>query len=158
MSTLNHPGESWPIDAAGGLRPTRVLVVDDEKFIRAFAERVLHAEGYAVDTASDGPEALSIVKDEGPFDLFVIDVLMPKMRGDELAGQLRRLHPEAKVLYLTAYVDLLLREKHVLWENEAVLEKPVTVARLRKAVSLLLFEHTRGLKRNPDADPGDEVS
>lgn len=158
MSPLNHPGESWPIDAVGGLRPTRVLVVDDESFIRAFAERVLHAEGYAVDTASDGPEALSIVKEEGPFDLFVIDVIMPKMRGHELAGQLRRLHPDAKVLYLTAYVDLLLREKYVLWENEAVLEKPVTVARLRKAVSLLLFEHTRGLKRNASADPRDDAA
>ena len=149
---LNLFGETWPMDAAGGVRPTRVLVVDDESFIRTFAERVLHAEGYAVDTASDGPEALRIVENEGPFDLFVLDVIMPQMRGHKLASQLLRRHPDAKVLYFTAYADLLMREKHVLWENEALLEKPVTVAMLRKAVSLLLFEHTHGLKRNPADD------
>jgi CheY-like chemotaxis protein len=138
--------------AVVGARPTRVLVVDDESFIRTFAERALRDEGYAVDTASDGPEALSIVQNEGPFDLFVIDVIMPRMRGPELAGRLRRRHPDAKVLYFTAYADLLFRDKHVLWENEALLEKPVTVAALRTAVSLLLFEHTHGLKRTPKAN------
>jgi hypothetical protein len=40
---MDHLGETW--EAAGGVRPTRVLVVDDESFIHAFAERVLHAEG-----------------------------------------------------------------------------------------------------------------
>ena len=83
-------------------------------------ERFLHVEdtfgdfGLTVGGGS-GPEALSIVKEEGPFDLFVIDVIMPKMRGHELAGQLRRLHPDAKVLYLTAYVDLLLRDRMENW-------------------------------------------
>ena len=142
-----------PMNLAGQLRPTRILVVDDESTLRAFAQRVLTDAGYAVDTASGGPDALNIVDHEGSFDLFVIDVIMPEMRGDQLGRELLQRHPEAKVLYFTAYVDLIFKHKTVSWENEAFLEKPVSGARLRKAVSLLLFEHTHGLEQNPDGPP-----
>jgi CheY-like chemotaxis protein len=130
-----------------GALPTRVLVVDDESGLRTMAEGILRDAGYAVDTASSGAEALEIVEHEGTFALFVIDVLMPEMQGHELARQMRRRHPEAKVLYFTAHADQLLREQHSLGENEALLAKPVTVAGLREAVSLLLFGHPRGLER-----------
>jgi CheY-like chemotaxis protein len=63
--------------------------VDDESSIRTLAERVLGDAGYAVDTVSNGPDALSIVEHESSFDLFVIDEMMPEMREDELARQLR---------------------------------------------------------------------
>jgi CheY-like chemotaxis protein len=130
-----------------GALPTRVLVVDDESGLRTMAEGILRDAGYAVDTASSGAEALEIVEREGTFALFVIDVLMPEMQGHELARQMRRRHPDAKVLYFTAHADHLLREQHSLGENDALLAKPVTVAGLREAVSMLLFGHPRGLER-----------
>lgn len=126
--------------------PIRVLIVDDELSARTFTERVLRAAGYAVDTASSGAEAVRIVEHEGTFALFVIDVVMPEIRGDELARQLRQRHPDAKVLYVTGYADLLLHENILLGENEAVLSKPATAAQLREAVSHLLSEHPRGLE------------
>ena len=122
-------------------RPTRVLVVDDESVVRAFATRVLTDVGYAVDAVSGGPEALKVVEDEGPFDLFVIDVVMPEMRGDELARELRRRHPDARVLYVTGYADTLFEARNQLWENESFLEKPVTVEGFREAVSAALRGH-----------------
>jgi two-component system, cell cycle sensor histidine kinase and response regulator CckA len=126
-------------------RAPRVLVVDDEESIRRFAERTLRGAGYDVVLASDGPEALNIADAQTvPFDVFVIDVLMPQMRGDELARQLRLRDPDAKVLYFTGYSDRLFQEKSTLWENEAFIEKPVTVKGLLEGVSLLLFEHTNG--------------
>ena len=79
----------------GPLRPTRILVVDDESTLRTFAERVLTHAGYAVDTASGGPEALKIVEHEGSFDLFVIDVLMPEMQGDERGRELLQRDPNS---------------------------------------------------------------
>jgi two-component system cell cycle sensor histidine kinase/response regulator CckA len=127
-----------------GSNPPRVLVVDDEERIRGFAERVLREGGYDVVTAPDGPEALRLVGEQGRFDGFVIDVMMPQMRGDELARALRRIEPDAKVLYFTGYSDNLFKEKVTLWEHEAFLDKPVTVDGLLQAVSLLLFGHTRG--------------
>lgn len=123
-------------------RTSRVLVVDDEASIRSFAERVLRDGGYEVFVAPDGPAALTIVEQQGRFDLFVIDLLMPLMRGDELARQLRQADPDVKVLYFTGYSDRLFREKSTLWENEAFIEKPVTMDGLLEAVSLLLYGHT----------------
>ena len=123
----------------------RVLVVDDEESIRVFADRVLRDTGYEVLVASDGPEALGVVDAQAvPFDVFVIDIMMPEMRGDELARRIRRREPDAKVLYFTSYSDRLFEEHTTLGTHEAFIEKPVGVKGLREAVSLLLFGHTHG--------------
>jgi two-component system, cell cycle sensor histidine kinase and response regulator CckA len=126
--------------------PPRVLVVDDEHSIRLFAERALGEAGYEVAVAWDGPEALKIVEAQAPFDVFVIDLLMPTMRGDEVARRIRQMDADAKVLYFTGYSDVLFKEKMTLWEHEAFIEKPVSVKALLEAVSLLLFGHTQGVR------------
>ena len=133
--------------AGSSKRPSRLLVVDDEESIRTFAQRALQEAGYEVAVASGGPDALAIVEQHAPFDLFVIDIVMPQMKGDELARRLRLADPNVKILYFTGYSDWLFNEKKVLWENEAFVEKPVTMQGLLEAVSLSLFGHTRGLGR-----------
>jgi CheY-like chemotaxis protein len=139
-----------PIDAAG--TRARILVVDDEEPIRKFAERTLRAAGYDVVLASDGPQALRIVEsDKTPFDLFLIDVLMPLMRGDELARRLRERDPDSKILYFTGFSDQLFEQRDVLWENESYLDKPVTISGLLEAVSMATFGHTRGIERERPA-------
>jgi two-component system cell cycle response regulator CpdR len=126
-------------------RPSpRVLVVDDEVAILRLAALVLKPVGYEVVVATDGSDALRFVDTQPPFDLFVIDVMMPTMRGDELAERLHRRDPDTKVLYCTGHKDQLFQARPVLRKTEAVVEKPVTVGELRDAVSLLLFGHTRG--------------
>ena len=123
--------------------PLRVLVVDDEPSVLAFAERVLGDAGYQVVVASDGLNALRVVDEQSQrFDLFVLDILMPQMRGDELGRLLRQRDPDAKVLYFTGYSDRLFEERQTLWEHEAFVEKPVTVRGLLEAVSQLLFGRT----------------
>jgi two-component system, cell cycle sensor histidine kinase and response regulator CckA len=129
-------------------RPPRILVVDDEAPIRTFAERVLRDGGYDPVGASDGSEALRIVEAQtAPFDLFVIDMMMPNMIGSELARQLRHANPDVKVLYFTGHCDQLFLEKTTLWEHEAFVEKPVTPNGLLEAVSLMLFGDMQGLPR-----------
>ena len=126
-------------------RAPRVLVVDDDESIRRFAERTLRDAGYDVVLASDGPDALRLVDAQAaPFDLCVIDLVMPQMSGDELARQLRVTDPDVNVLYFTAYSDRLFQEKSTLWAHEAFVEKPVTMKGLLEGVSLLLFGHTHG--------------
>jgi len=49
-----------------------------------------------------------------------------------------------KVLYFTGYSDSLFEERKLLWQHEAFIEKPVTIAGLLEAVSLLLFGHVTG--------------
>jgi two-component system cell cycle sensor histidine kinase/response regulator CckA len=132
---------------AGEQRAPRVLVVDDEESIRRFADRALAGAGYEVVVASDGPEALRLVEAQPrPFDLFVIDIVMPQMSGDELGRRLRQRDPDAKVLYFTGYSDRLFDDQKTLSEHEAFIEKPVTVKGLLEAVSLMLFGHTQGVR------------
>jgi len=88
--------------------------------------------------AAEGPEAINIAQQQGPFDLYVIDVMMPRMGGNQVARFIRRSDPQAKVLYFTGHSDRLFRQTHTLSENEAFLDKPATVAGLLEAVSLLM--------------------
>jgi two-component system, cell cycle sensor histidine kinase and response regulator CckA len=125
-------------------RAPRVLVVDDEISVRTFAERALSDAGYEVVVASDGPDALRIVEAQRRFDVFVLDVMMPQMRGDELGRRLRQRDPDVKVLYFTGYADRLFDERKLLWEHEAFIEKPVAIRGLLEAVSLLTFGHIHG--------------
>lgn len=133
------------------LKPARVLVVDDEPSVRDLVARVLERAGYTIALASDGPEALEAAGRFGSFDLLVTDVMMPRMKGDELARRLREIEPSLKVLYLTGYTDQLFREKITLWEDEAFLDKPCSVQGLLEAVSLLVNGH---MKSSAPALPG----
>lgn len=114
---------------------SRVLVVDDDEGIRHFAERALGRNGYDVVTARDGSEAIRLVEAEPRFDLFVIDVMMPNMRGDELARRLRARDPDIQVLYFTGYADQFFALRPMLRENETVLVKPVSITEFLDAVS-----------------------
>jgi len=117
----------------------RILVVDDEESVRTFVQRALVDQGYEVAVAADGPKALSVAQQEGPFDLYVIDLILPRMRGDEVARSIRRSAPDAKVLYFTANRDRFFEQTQTLSANEAFLDKPATLTGLLEAVSLLLF-------------------
>ena len=98
----------------------RVLIVDDEESVLTFAERALRLAGYETVAVADGPDALKIWNDQGPFDLLLADVVMPGMHGNELARRLRLVNPDLRVLYFTGYSDQLFADKATLWENEAL--------------------------------------
>jgi len=124
--------------------PARVLIVDDEEPVRRFVGRLLQDAGYETSVAGDGAEALEVAGKLSGIDVLVTDVMMPNMLGDELARRLRQSEPDLKVLYLTGYSDRLFKEKGALWEAEAFLEKPCSVAGLREAVALLLYGRVDG--------------
>jgi CheY-like chemotaxis protein len=115
------------------------LIVDDEETVRKFVERVMREAGYKTAVAADGPEAIAVAATLEQFDILVTDVMMPQMTGDELARRLRLTGPQLKVLYLTGFSDRLFKEKVILWQDEAFLDKPCSVKGLLQAVSLLLY-------------------
>ena len=80
--------------------PPRILVVDDEEHLATGIRENLEAEGYRTDVAHDGTAGLARLRAE-PFDLVVLDVMMPNMDGIELCAQLRRDGIQTPVLFLT---------------------------------------------------------
>jgi len=134
-------------------RPLAVLIVDDDQAVLSFVERVLSEAGYRTMTATNGPDAIEIAH-KNPFDLLLTDVNMPQMTGDELARRLRHDEPALKVLYLTGYSDQLFRDKTTLWQDEAFLEKPCTIAGLLQAVALVTVGHViaEGAEEAKDAE------
>lgn len=122
----------------------RVLVVDDEVSNSRLAERILQGAGYLVATANSGDEALKHLDEQGVFDVYVLDVMMPSMRGTELADTIRQRHAQAKILYFTAYSHALFTGARLLKENEAFVQKPVSKQELLEAVSLLVFNDLQG--------------
>jgi DNA-binding response OmpR family regulator len=80
-----------------------VLIVEDEKHLADGLRFNLEAEGYAVETAADGEAALKLLLDDGaPFDVVVLDVMLPGADGFHVAAELRRAGSFVPVLMLTA--------------------------------------------------------
>ena len=77
-----------------------ILVVDDEDIARGLVREVLKRGGYGVLEARDGVEAIAICDNhEGPIDLMLTDMNMPKINGNRLVQDLSRIRPDTKVLY-----------------------------------------------------------
>ena len=83
----------------------RILVIEDEPRILSFLARGLEAEGFTVDSAGDGAEALRRAA-ASRYDLVVLDLLLPSMNGLAVLTELRRAQPELPVVILSARADL----------------------------------------------------
>jgi len=81
---------------------TKILIVDDEPSMREGLSDNLIFEGYHVDTAANGIEALKKVREEETYDLVVLDVMMPEMSGFDVCKQLRQEGNLVPVILLTA--------------------------------------------------------
>jgi len=82
------------------MKTARILVVDDEEHLAVGIRENLEAEGYRTEVAHDGAAGLARLRAE-PFDLVILDVMMPNMDGIELCAQLRRDGIQTPVLFLT---------------------------------------------------------
>jgi two-component system response regulator MprA len=80
----------------------KILVVDDERAVRESLRRALELEGYEIELAADGREALDRLEAESQPDMVVLDVLMPGVDGLEVCRRLRRGGSRLPVLMLTA--------------------------------------------------------
>lgn len=86
------------------MKQPRILVVDDENGVRELISDVLHLESFHVTTASDGLEALGLLR-KSDFDLMILDVSMPKMDGFTLLEKLREEKNAIPALMLSARND-----------------------------------------------------
>jgi len=108
-----------------------VLLVEDEKGVRELAREYLELTGYTVIAAEDGHTALELAAMHvGPIQLLMTDVVMPGISGRELAGRVKTLRPEIKVLFMSGYTDQAVVHHGILDTDAALLQKPFTMAAL----------------------------
>jgi two-component system cell cycle sensor histidine kinase/response regulator CckA len=124
ISLSSEPGSGTSIDIhlpatelgpARATRPTRaapagrgesILIAEDDPAVRRVAERILASAGYTVTATGGGPEALELLDDDAhDVDLLLSDIVMPGMRGDDLARRAVAMRPGLHVLFMSGYSD-----------------------------------------------------
>jgi signal transduction histidine kinase len=140
-ATTEQPAPARPEDGRDlGGHGEVVLVVEDEDGIREVARRILERGGYEVLTAPGGAEALELVhgRDE-PIDLLITDVIMPRMMGHELAGEIATLRPSTRIMYMSGYAQPLVGSTQGVPSDTILIEKPFTehtlLVKVREALS-----------------------
>ena len=83
----------------------RVLVIDDEEIVIRSCTRILDDPKYTLDSALNGPDALGKIE-ESPFDIVVLDIMMPKMSGLEVLRRVKEGYPDIDVIMVTGLSDI----------------------------------------------------
>jgi len=130
-------GVHWPVgifSSGANFFPRRVLVVDDQPLIRWSVSETLVATGHEVKLAADGSAALAAVADAGtPFDVVVLDMLLPDVRDLSLLDRLRLQLPGAVLILMTALgTPDIIRDAEAL--GATVLHKPFELDTLKQLV------------------------
>ena len=113
----------------------KVLLVEDEAPVRAFASRALKLKGYDVAEAENAEQALQIIQaQEVGFDLFVTDVVMPGMDGPTWVRLARETYPQTPVIFMSGYTEGNFAEGAEPLANSTFLAKPFTLAELARTV------------------------
>lgn len=121
-----------------------ILVVEDEAQVRHLATRLLTELGYTVLAAGDGVDALAVASShDGPIDLLLTDVVMPRMGGRELALRLTSLRPAMRVLFTSGYNDDEVLQRGIERQETPLLEKPYSRDAIGHAVRGILDRTTR---------------
>jgi two-component system, cell cycle sensor histidine kinase and response regulator CckA len=121
-----------------------ILLVEDDNPVRKLIHSTLHAYGYTVLEAHHGKHAIQVCEQHaGPIHLMVTDVVMPEMRGRELAERLKPSHPTMKVLFMSGYTDRGIVHHGELVQGTAFLQKPFTPDALARKVREVLDEPLR---------------
>jgi CheY-like chemotaxis protein len=116
-----------------------VLIVEDDDSVRKLARTSLEKNGYRVLAAENGENALRVSEAyDGTIDLILTDVVMPKMSGKELAELVKKVHPRAKVIFMSGYTNNAIVHHGILTRGVEFLEKPFTPQNLASKVRVVL--------------------
>jgi two-component system response regulator MprA len=126
------------------MRAMRVLVVDDERAVRESLRRALVLEGYDVELAEDGEEALDRLALPSPADAVILDVLMPGIDGLEVCRRLRHGGNHVPVLMLTARAEIDSRVAGLDAGADDYLPKPFALAELLARLRALMRRAANG--------------
>lgn len=124
--------------------PRCVLVVDDQSGIRRLLFEALSEDGYRVETAASGMEAVRKVRMGNP-SLVLLDIRMPGMSGLDAMKLIKQLKPELPVILMTVYVEAgTVLEAKKSGQIQYFFEKPFDIGKIRKKVKEILTDGLKG--------------
>jgi CheY-like chemotaxis protein len=112
----------------------RILLVEDERWVRECIKRLLVLDAHTVTEAASGDEAVQLFE-SSQFDVVITDYDMPRMDGDELMASIRNRAPLQPIVMITACADRFISEDT---HANAILGKPFGIAELRQTLAALL--------------------
>ena len=118
-----------------------MLVVEDDENVRELACSFLTSLGYDILEAEDGLKAMEIINADNTLskiDLLLTDIVMPGMRGDELADRIKKMRPEIEIILTSGYTDSDIIQSGIMNEHYNFLPKPYTIKQMAKKVEKAL--------------------
>ena len=115
----------------------RILIVEDEKHQRDLYTMDLQDEGYEVDQAENGKEAVEKVKNNN-YDLVILDIRMPEMDGIEALGKILSRNKKIPIIIYTAYSNY--KSNFMTWTADAYVTKSVNTDELKEKIHYILSD------------------
>ena len=131
-----------------------ILLVEDDEAVREMAGLMLTELGYQVLVASNGEAALNIATERaGTIQLLLTDVVMPKMNGRDLAGNLLSHYPNLKCLFMSGYTADVIAPHGMLQDDVQFIQKPFSSVGLLNKVRAALDALTAAAPANDPSTP-----
>jgi DNA-binding NtrC family response regulator len=118
-----------------------ILIVDDDTGVRNVLSSVLYDGGYLIEGVENGKEAIKACE-ESPFDVALIDIELPDIKGTELLNRLKKLQPKMIMIIITGHPSIESAMKPVNEKADGYILKPIEVTELLKMIERLLTERT----------------
>lgn len=119
--------------------PTKksILIVDDEIHVRDGLAEILQQEGFYVETACDGKEAIALSVNK-KFDLMISDIKMPEIDGLQLLNEIQKVNPQIRVIMVTAFGDVQTYLKSMQLGAHEYINKPIRIQELKRVISTIM--------------------
>ncbi len=137
--------------------PARILIVDDEVGMREGCRRALISHGFQVATAEHGAEGLHKLREGPPFDLVLLDAMMPGMSGLEVLRSIQEYDPDVVCIMITGYATVDLAAQTMKQGAQEFLPKPFTSDDLLTVVHRGMEERVRRLALRADKRREEEI-
>ena len=117
----------------------RILIVDDEPLLRATTQRVLERRGFDVMIAAHGREGLDVLaREQGKFDVVLLDMAMPVMAGPEMFRRARSTYPQLRILLTSGFTSAEDARALLVEGAFGLVTKPYSPALLLDAITVVL--------------------
>jgi PAS domain S-box-containing protein len=118
---------------------SKILIVDDQRVIREFLKDMASTDGYSTFLAEDGVEGLKIFEEnQEEIGLAILDIVMPRMYGNELYYKMKEIKPNLKVLITSGHTDKKIKQQLIKDGVDGFLPKPFNVQSAREQIRVLL--------------------